>query len=136
MASGAKPNDAASGPMMGMETVAMPVLEGIKKDSAKYRAYESGANTEADTPASGDGHEHGDTAGNGDNERDRNQVGASVQDSIDEFFLLHTGNLANDNRHREEPDAAFGKVPLAKRQAGQKRAPCSAEVIARGADIK
>ena len=38
--------------MMGMETVAMPVLEGIKKDSAKYRAYESGANTAADTPAS------------------------------------------------------------------------------------
>ena len=59
-----------------------------------------------------------------------------MQDSIDEFFLLHTGNLADDNRHGEEPDAAFGKVPLTKRQASQKRAPCGAEVIARGANIK
>ena len=135
--------------MMGMETVAMPVLEGMRKDRAKverigergkdcggYAGERVGGVGEDPHIESGDGHEHGDAAGDGDDERDRNEVGAAVQDGVDEFFLLHTGNLADNNCHGEEPDAAFGKVPLTKWQASQKRAPCGAEVIALGADIK
>ena len=38
MMSGEKPRLSASGPMMGMETVAMPELDGMRNDSTKYSA--------------------------------------------------------------------------------------------------
>ena len=37
MTAGLKLSCCARGPMMGMETVAMPEVEGIRKDSTKYR---------------------------------------------------------------------------------------------------
>ena len=45
-----KPRFAASGPMIGIDTVAMPELDGTRKDRTTYRNHEAGAKMKAETP--------------------------------------------------------------------------------------
>lgn len=49
--SGAKPNPAASGPKIGMDTVARPEVDGIKKDNNKNTIYANAVNNREDVPA-------------------------------------------------------------------------------------
>ena len=50
MTSVEKPSEFASGPMMGMDTVAMPDDDGIKNDSTMYSKNDIGAKMTADKP--------------------------------------------------------------------------------------
>ncbi len=52
MTSGEKPRSAASGPMMGMETVAIPEVEGIRNERPKVdQERNMGAKMKLGTPA-------------------------------------------------------------------------------------
>lgn len=86
--------------MMGIETVASPEDEPMRKEMTTYRRKDKGAKTMADMPASafaafsrihisrpGLGHEHRHRASQGENQYNRHHVSSAVDEGADEAGL-------------------------------------------------